>query len=77
MQGRAYLADTSTTSSSSSSSSSSDPPSSSDEMITVPFLTSRGGAATFLGGKDDELELLLVDPIDWTVLENFIYEKTR
>lgn len=46
-------------------------------MITVPFLTSRGGAATFLGGKDDELELLLVDPIDWTVLENFIYEKTR
>ena len=46
-------------------------------MITVPFLISRGGAAAFLGGKDDELELLLVDPIDWTVLEGFIYEKAH
>jgi len=44
-------------------------------MITVPCLISRGGAATFLGGKDDELELLPVEPIDWIVLENLIYKK--
>jgi len=44
-------------------------------MITVPRLTSRGGATTFLGGKDDELELLLVEAIDWIALKIFIDKK--
>jgi len=47
-------------------------------MITVLFFTTGGfDATTFLGGAEDEVEPLLVEPIDYTVPQNLNSPKKR